>query len=176
MRAGVDNQWADPAGLDEPAPTVAYRILDRASGRVVERRTESMWDSGAGRRYLSFASADQGFADAITALIQQACSYFGKEHRPLEGWAGSTLPDAEISARIDRMDGGENSREALRSKGEARCRYPLTDLPWRQQRALIENIERVKSEWCFAIVGEVQPPAAPAVPEYAGAEPEVFDD
>lgn len=160
----TENRWADPAGFPPPLapPAVAYRILDRRTGTVVTHRTSSMWDSWRGARFRALDEADQEFAAEIRTIIQRACRYFyapDGEYVPMGGWNGCTVTDDEVRARIDRLDRGENSREAYRDKGDENARYPLDRLPWAQQRALVEQIERVKAEWRFEIIGEVDGPA-----------------
>ena len=34
--------------------------------------------------------------------------------------------------------------------------YPLTELPFERQRALVELIEAVKERWQFEVIGEVE--------------------
>jgi len=145
------DEWP-PAGA-APSPH-RYRILNRASGKVEDRETEPTYDSTVRGWFHALAYGEQEFSIAIRDLVQQACGFFCKpdgEYVPLEGWNGCTLTDAEIMDRIHRIDSGENTREALRTN---KRRYPLTELPWKQQRALIEQIERVKAEWKFERVEE----------------------
>lgn len=153
----MDNQWADPAGYGpdaSDAPTIAYRILDRLSGKIVERVTDATHDYHRHRFFLSLNFADQEFADEHAELLQRACAYFYQEdgYVPLIGWPGSRTSDSEVRVRIARLDGGENTREADRMNQR---RYPLDELPWGQQRALIEEIDRLKALWHFEIIGPV---------------------
>ena len=153
------NSWAEPEGCELEPPRVRYRIRDSA-GAVVERMTSIAYDSGRKRYYHSLAPHDQGFADALVALIQQACGYFvagGKDYEPLEGVSAVHISDDEVAARVARLEQGENVREAERTRKEF---YPLTELPWDQQRALVEQIEALKQRWAFAILGEAEAPAA----------------
>ena len=151
----MQNRWAEPEGFEANPPAVRYRILG-PHGALVERETERAFDAGRQRHYHALHAQDQPFADAITALVQQACTYFyaGDEtYTPLEGLADVVVPDADVRTRIERLDGGENTREAERTQLR---RYPLTDLPFDQQRALVEQIEALKRRWQFEILGPAQ--------------------
>lgn len=148
--------WGNPEGYPQWAvPAVRYRILDRATGEVVEHVTASMFDSNDQRSHLEFSFADQAFADEIRDKVQEACSYFymKSEWVPLKGWPEARVSDAEIRERIRRLNLGENTREATRTGKRS---YPIPDLPWAEQRALIEQIDRIKSEWKFEWIGEVK--------------------
>ena len=59
--------------------------------------------------------------------------------------------------RIARLEQGENVREAERTGLEY---YPLAELPFDQQRALVERIEDHKQRWAFEILGEEAKAAA----------------
>ena len=59
--------------------------------------------------------------------------------------------------RIARLEQGENVRESERTGLEY---YPLAELPFDQQRALVERIEDHKQRWAFAILGEEAKAAA----------------
>jgi len=146
-----DNHWAEPDGFASNPPAIRYRIRGPAGG-VLERETERAFDSGRQRYFHSLHLEDQPFADAIVDLVQQACAYFhvGDGYQPLPGVSGVVVSDDEVRARIERLDRGENTREAERS---GLGRYPLTDLPFGQQRALVEQIEALKREWQFEILG-----------------------
>lgn len=150
----MENRWADPEGVEtRPAP-IRYRIVD-PWGNPVERKTSVNLDVGRNRYYHSLAPEDQHFADTIVDLIQRACAYFyaaDDEYEPLQGVPDIRISDEEVLARCERLDGGENTREAERLNQE---RYPLTELPFDQQRALIERIEALKQQWQFSILGEV---------------------
>lgn len=174
----MENCWADPEGFAEPPQPVRYRILDRGQGEVVERMTQPERDPLSGRYHHALHPVDQPFADAVTEWIQRVCAYFYAPDAPLErpvvhyvgfgapvqavetvpayepigGVPDVVLTDAEVAARIARLDAGENTREALRA---GKGRYPLTELPFDQQRALIEQIEWLKQEWRFEILGAV---------------------
>lgn len=154
----MENRWAEPDGYAESPPRVRYRILDRKSNEVVEHLTVSEYDHGRGRQYLSLAPDDQEFAEEIVALIQRACAYFyepDEKYEPLEGVPDLIISDDEVRRRIERLEKGENTREAERSgKGY----YPLTDLPFDQQRALVEQIEVLKRRWHFEILGDLPMP------------------
>ena len=151
----MENRWADPEGFEANPPPVRYRILG-ADGVLVERETEPAFDTGRRRHYHALRPQDQPFADAITALVQRACAYFyaGDEtYTPLEGVADVVVPDADVRTRIERLDGGENTREAERTHLRS---YPLAALPFDQQRALVEQIEALKRAWQFEILGPSQ--------------------
>lgn len=156
----MDNQWADPEGIGlfSDSDRVQYLILNRTTGAVETHLTTLAHDYGRARNYHCLAPADQAFADEIVKLIQQACEYFYKKNNwtPLEGVEEATLPisDDEVRTRIERLDRGENTREAERTKLD---RYPLTDLPWAVQRALIERVDEVKIAWGFEILGPLSP-------------------
>ena len=164
----MKNQWAQPDGYEDHPPTVRYRIRG-PSGRVVERRTAVAFDSGRRRYYHALAPEDQPFGDAIVRLIQGACSYFcapDEEYEPLDGAPDIRLSDSEVAARIERLERGENTREAERTGLQY---YPLTELPFDQQRALVEQIEALKQHWQFEMIGEDAPEGsdAAAAPEAA---------
>lgn len=174
----VKNTWADPAGYEEAPTRIRYQIRDYASGKVEERETEIMRDSVVGRWFHSLHFSDQHFGNAIAHLTQMACAYFyeadDSKYEPLKGMADIRISDAEIRARIDRMNRGENLREALRvQRGQLSKKsgwYPLDQLPFAQQRALVEQIEALKRDWQFVILGESQKPSGdkPLDPEYGG--------
>ena len=151
----MENRWADPAGNEGEPPRVRYRIRD-ASGAIVDRVTSTAYDSKRQRYYHSLAPFDQPFADEIVELVQRASAYFyaaEDDYQPLEGVADVRVTDDEVRTRIARLEQGENVREAERTGLEY---YPLSDLPFDQQRALIEQIEALKRRWGFEILGEVE--------------------
>jgi hypothetical protein len=155
----MENRWAEPEGYTQGPPPVRYRIRDD-SGEVVERETSVAYDHGRQRYYHALGAKDQHFADAIVTLIQAACAYFHaaeSEYEPLEGVPEIRITDDDVAARIERLEGGENTREAERTR---MTYYPLTDLPFEQQRALVEQIEALKQRWQFEILGEVVAAAA----------------
>lgn len=169
----MTHPWGEPEGYASgETPRVRYRILDKAKGEVVERVTGSMYDTGTQRFHLEFDSRDQAFADEMALMVQRCCSYFYSKdgYEPMQGWAESRVADDEVRERIRRLDGGENTREARRSR---KARYPLTELPWAQQRALIEQIDRIKHEWSFEWVGEAPPPSPLATS--ASSQPDYED-
>lgn len=150
----MQNQWAEPEGYQQGPPAVRYRIRDDDDG-VVERETSVAYDHGRQRYYHALGAKDQHFADEIVTLIQAACAYFhaaDDEYEPLEGVPETRITDDEVAARIERLEGGENTREAERTR---MTYYPLTDLPFEQQRALVEQIDALKQRWQFEILGEV---------------------
>ncbi len=156
----MEKQWAEPEGYTDPPPPVRYRIRDH-DGAVVERETAVAYDHGRGRSYHSLAPEDQEFADEIVNLIQRACGYFyapDGEYEPLEGVNEVRITDDQVRERIERLEQGENIREAERTR---QASYPLTELPWDQQRSLVEQIEAHKQRWHFEILGEVEPEESP---------------
>ena len=184
------NIWAEPEGYVNTVDTspVMYQIkvpeMSTATvkdGKLVvelsvmaaRHKTSIMWNSGPNHKsyFHELAVEDQWFANAITDLVQQACSYFylpDEQYIPMEGVPEIVVSDEAIAERIRRIDLGENFREADRSKKE---RYPLTELPFDQQRALVEQIEDLKRVVGFAIIGPITVAAAAvytAVPESVG--------
>ena len=96
---------------------------------------------------------DSAFINAIVDEIQEACRYFHEVNPPpflgcpeIEG-----ISDETVEMRVRRIDEGENTAEAIRSKKK---RYPLQELPRERKRALIERIERLKREWQFEFVSD----------------------
>jgi hypothetical protein len=153
------NQWASPEGFTSRPPRVQYRVRDKDSGEVVVRMTALMADGAVrkGAYYHSLDHHDLHLAKSAARLLQQACGYFyadDEKYEPLEGVADIVIPDHEVRERIERMDLGENSREAERV---GRKRYVLTELPWDQQRALVEQITALYREWQFEWIGEATP-------------------
>lgn len=158
-----ENRWADPAGFAEQPAPVLYRVRaqkDGEPGELVERKTTTLQDARTGTHFHALSPDDQHLANKTVALIQQACGYFhasDEDYAPLEGVADVKVSDDEVRARIERLDRGENTREADRTSKD---RYPLTELPFDQQRALVEQIEDLKRRWGFEFIGE--DPAGPA--------------
>lgn len=155
----MENRWADPEGTQLRPACVRYQIIDAGTGRLVQRRTSVNLDVGRDRYFHALAPDDQHFADKIVAVVQRACGYFylpEADYESLEGVPGITISDEEVLARCERLDQGENTREAERLN---MTRYPLTDLPLSQQRALVEQVEKIKQDWQFSILGEE--PATP---------------
>lgn len=91
------------------------------------------------------------------------CPNISDDCRVLGMWEHDYRPhavsDDEVRERIHRLDKGENTREAERTSKRS---YPISELPWDQQRALIEQVERLKRKWAFEIIGEVE--ESPSVP------------
>ena len=155
----MENRWADPTGYDAEPTRVRYHIKD-ASGTVVEHITSVAYDSKRQRYFHSLAAFDQQFADELVDIIQSACAYFyapDGEYEPIMGVAEIRISDDEVSTRIARLEQGENVREAERTSLEY---YPLAELPFDQQRALVERIEDHKQRWAFEILGEEAKAAA----------------
>lgn len=152
----MENQWADPAGFEARPPAVRYRIRGMR-GKLEEHRTVPTQDPHAGDRWFhALAPQDQLFADRYADLLQAAAMYFyapEEIYQPLTGAPDIVISDAEVRERIRRIDGGENTREALRYRGSEEARYPFGALPFDQQRALVERIEALKREWSFELLG-----------------------
>lgn len=185
----MDNQWNDPKGYDQKAKPVEYKIKVPVFESIA-MTPESLHDCEGGKHatfemelspstvfhmarvyynhgnnhagwHYELAEADQWFANSITALIQAACDYFhasDDDYEPMQGVEGIVISDEAVIERIRRIDLGENFREADRTN---RKRYPLQELPFEQQRALVEQIEALKQFVGFEFVGEVVPAAAP---------------
>lgn len=170
----MPHPWGEPEGYERgQTPRVRYRILDKATDKIVEHVTGSMYDTGTQHCHLEFDSRDQAFAYEISAAVQRVCAYFYQRdgYEPMAGWIEARVTDDEVRARIRRLDLGENTREARRT---AKRRYPLTELPWAQQRALIEQIDRIKHEWRFEWVGEETKPSIK--PEIIDAQRRIVED
>lgn len=119
-----------------------YRIRDSRSGKLVVRQTEATSLGPA------LHPDDQEFANAIIGEVQKACEYFYKaSYDPYPGCPEiEGISDDEVRERIQRLDEGENLREARRTNKK---RYPLAAMPFERQRALIERIERLKHHYEF---------------------------
>lgn len=152
----MNNEWAEPEGIvEEPTYRVLYKIRE-SDGKVHTHRTQHRKDVITGTFYMELAGTDQYFADGINKLIQEACQYFYEDDwKPMEGVPDIVISDEEVRERIRRISLGENVREARRT---SRKHYPLDDLPFEQQRALIERIEKYKQEWAFEIIGTEEIP------------------
>jgi hypothetical protein len=152
----LENQWADPEGFETRPPAVRYRIRSMR-GTIEEHRTVPTQDPHIDNHWFhALAPQDQLFADRYADLLQQAAMYFYAPddiYQPLEGVADIAVSDEEVRERIRRIDGGENTREATRYRGSSEARYPFTQLPFDQQRALVEHIEALKREWNFELIG-----------------------
>ena len=175
----MDNQWAGPEGYEAGSTPIRYLIrpcsvnrsisaLRSAPGKwpeytlgEVEEHMTALWpqDGPSGHtRYFHYMKDDQHFCDLITGLTQRACRYFyapDSQYAPLPGIPDIVVSDAEVARRIGRMNAGENTREARRV---GRAKYDLEALPWDQQRALIEQIDALKREFSFEIIGPAAEP------------------
>lgn len=171
----TENQWSKPEGYPPIPKSVRYRIREcigrdcrhdvhaeingktlynHTPGDVVERKTGVAYDSPTSAYFHGLDSRDQHIADRVTSLIQRACSYFyADEWEQLGGVNDIVISDAAVIERIRRIEQGENRREAMRTKKEY---YRLSELPWEQQRALVEQIEDLKRTWGFEFVGEAE--------------------
>jgi len=150
------NQWAEPEGFETRPPAVRYRIRS-TRGKIEEHRTVPTQDPHIGDKWFhALAPQDQLFADRYADLLQQAATYFyapDQIYQPLQGVPDIVVSDEEVRERIYRIDGGENTREATRYRGSPDARYPFAELPFEQQRALVEHIEALKREWNFELLG-----------------------
>ena len=150
----MKNEWNLPEGYAvRPAP-VRYRL----SGVVYQ--TVPAVDPVTHRWHHALAPETRVLAIAVRELVQRACGYFYEPdatYVPLPGVQGVVVSDDEVRERVRRLDLGENLREAVRTSMR---RYPLQELPWDQQRALVEGIEEVKRVLGFELIGEVEPSLA----------------
>lgn len=141
----------------QPAPgwSTEYAIRDRETGEVIVRTMEWWWDVKRQTYYQQLVRGDQAFADALADLAQRVCSYFyapDAVYVPMKGCPEIEISDAEIRSRIARVMAGEFKREA---EDWRKLQYPMDELPWDQQRAYVEQIERLKSEWGFRRLGRI---------------------
>ena len=120
-------------------------------GGVVDRVTAVSVDPVNHRSYHALHEADQLFADLCTRIVQEACRWFTDDQwEPMPGVPDIVLTDGEVRESIHRLDLGENKREADRI---GKARYVLTDLPWTQQRALVEQLYALRREFGFEKLG-----------------------
>lgn len=120
-------------------------------GDVVERVTTVSVDPVNHRSYHALQEADQLYADLCTRVVQEACRWFyDPEAQALKGVPDIQLTDDQVRESIERLDLGENKREADRI---GKQRYVLTDLPWTQQRALVEQLYALRREFAFEKLG-----------------------
>ena len=144
-------------------PTFGSRYQLRGSvdpdyrlGDVVDRVTLVAIDPVNHRAYHSLQEADQLYADLCTRLVQEACRWFyDRDWQPMAGVPEIVLTDDEVRESIERLDLGENKREADRI---GKARYVLTDLPWQQQRALVERLHDLRRQFAFEKLGPSEPP------------------
>ena len=147
-------------GTTDPAYTL---------GALVEHQTEPAFDYTTQRWHHALASDDQLYADLCVRLVQRSCEYFyEKDWVQMVGAPDIVVTDNEVRASIRTLDLGENTREAVRTRSP---RFVLTDLPWRQQRALVEQLWALREKWRFRRLGPARalPEAPEAIPE---GEPE----
>lgn len=172
-----NNKFTDPAGYPNRPIPVSYRIREAhlLSGRPyspqydlcyqtsdqsfppeyylgaqVTRETLPDYDPWNYCWYHALHPDDALFADLKVMLIQRACRWFYDSHwEPMIGVPELNISDEEVRARIDRADRGENTREAERMGMQ---RYVLVDLPFDQQRALIEQVVELERKFRFEIL------------------------
>jgi len=126
---------------------------DYELGDVVERTTLVSFDSVTHSYYHSLSEPDQLFADLCARITQDACRWFyDRTWEPLEGVADIVISDEQVQEAIQNLDLGENKREADRT---AKPRYVLSDLPWNEQRALIERLYALRRKFEFEKLGPV---------------------
>lgn len=124
---------------------------DYRLGEVVERVTTVSVDPVNHRSYHALQEADQLFADLCTRTVQEACRWFYDDGwEPMKGVPDIQFTDDQVRESIERLDLGENKREADRI---GKRRYVLTDLPWPQQRALVEQLYALRREFGFEKLG-----------------------
>lgn len=159
----IANKWAEPDGVERNARPIHYKIWSTKRKKVVDRFTHLMPNVYTFTNHHVLSIHDQEYAEAMAQLVQKACTYFFEPdgvYEPLLGVDGFSVSDDEIRTRINRLENGENMREAIGYS--ARIEYPerakdwykISELPWDQQRALVEQIEKIKRDWRFEIVGE----------------------
>jgi hypothetical protein len=180
----LSNSWSKPEGWppNTPPKVVLYWIMNRFTGVREVHKTERAFDSFTESWHLSLAAQDQRYADESTALIQQACGYFyldDAHYTPLEGVPDIVVSDDEVTERVRRLDLGENTRETLRVARFSlvmKNRYPLQELPWSQQRALVEQLLDLKRRWQVEIIGEDENDVPPAFTVAAAPSATVYVD
>ena len=167
----------DPAGYPPSEPPQRYRIREvvrprpfgaryqlRGShdpeyelGDVVERVTSVSFDTVNHAYYHSLHEADQLYADLCARITQEACRYFyDPTWEPMAGVDDIAISDDEVRESVRRLDLGENKREADRT---FKPRFVLSDLPWAEQRALVERLYALRREFQFEKIGAVSLPA-----------------
>jgi hypothetical protein len=143
-----------PAASPPPWNT-QYAIREGGTRAEVIRTMEWWWDAKRQTHYEQLPPVDQGFADALADLAQRVCSYFyasDADYIPLEGCPEIEISDDAVRERIQRVMNGEFKREA---EDRRQLQYPMDALPWDQQRAYVEQVERLKHAWGFRRLGRV---------------------
>lgn len=173
----LENQWSKPEGVEVPeglaAPRpVKYKILNPKTGNVEEHTTEREFDRYFKTWHHAMAPQDQFYADMVAEIIQKACAYFYEPddtYTPIEGVADIVVSDEEVQERINRLNLGENKREAVGHSARRHEHfdfYPLDELPFDQQRALIEQLLDLKRTYKIELLGEVAFDAPKKYTEY----------
>lgn len=163
----------DPRGYTAGEPPQRYRIRDVVRpkpfgaryqlrgtfdpsyelGDVVERMTTVSFDTVTHSYFHALSDSDQLFADLCARLTQDACRWFyDRNWTPLGGVPDIAISDEQVREAIQNLDLGENKREADRT---SKPRYVLSDLPWSEQRALIERLYALRREFQFEKLGPV---------------------
>jgi hypothetical protein len=166
----------DPAGYPATEPPQRYRIREVVRprpfgaryqlrgtgdpeyelGNVVERMTSVSFDTINHAYYHALHEADQLYADLCSRTAQEACRWFyDPEWQPMPGVADIAITDDEVRESIRRLDLGENKREADRT---FKPRFVLSELPWTEQRSLIERLYALRREFQFEKLGPVVTP------------------
>lgn len=120
-------------------------------GEVVDRSTTVAYDSITHSYYHALAEQDQLYADLCTRVVQEACRWFyDRNWTPMPGVDDLLVSDEQVAESVRRLDLGENKREADRT---GKPRYVLTDLPWAEQRSLVERLYALRREFAFEKLG-----------------------
>lgn len=163
----LDNKWSKPEGVFAPSGKgypnrLKYRIINPTTNKVEEHFTEVALDNYTKTYHHALAMADQWYGDKVAEIIQSACAYFyasDAEYVPLKGVRDIVVSDEEVRERIYRLNLGENVREAIGHSARMHQHYdfyPLDELPFLQQRALIEQLLDWKRQNQVEIIGEVE--------------------
>lgn len=145
--------------LSPQPPPSAYELRGSADpdyelGEVVTRQTIVSKDPVTHRSHHSVHPDDQLYANLCTRLVQRACEYFYEPvWVPMLGAPDIRLTDDEVRESIHRLNLGENKREGVRT---GKPWYDLERLPWRQQRALIEQLYAVRAKFAFEKFGPAE--------------------
>jgi hypothetical protein len=159
----IDNEWSRPEGDRRFAKPVRYRILNTATGEVEEHRTTVAYDETTHSTHHALAAIDQFIANELTSIIQAACANFWAKDEEeyqalrLEGVPDIVVSDDDIRERIRRLELGENYRESARVSRVGQRKggyYRFSELPWDQQRALVEQLLKLRRDYRFEIIGQ----------------------
>ena len=171
----------DPAGYESVEPPQRYRIREVLGspigsryqlrgftdpeytlGEVVERQTSPTFDQVTKRYHHALNERDQFYADLCTRLVQRACGWFyDAEWVPLLGAPDIRMTDDQVQTSIFRLNHGENEREGVRM---GKPWYDLEKLPWKYQRALVEQLYALRAKFAFEKLGPIRPMAVQTPP------------